>query len=279
MITLITNDPSCYIVTATKELVDALLELNTHNRKMRQYYAEQMSDEMKANQWFLTNQGIGVTRSGWLCDGQNRLEAMRLAGYPPLQILIVTGLEDEAQVVVDTHAKRKQADIMTLVLNHTVSGRVVAAVNVLLMVSEGKNGFTMSVNGRPSNFEMSSFISDNSELLNHLMPHAGTLRAPVVAALIKFGQDYSAEDAAEFSDQIRLGIGLLQSSPAYRLRQWLDKNKGGGQVTQTAAYAAAVTACIAFARDTPLSFLRPSSSWSNLPTKRKDSRTSLRARV
>ena len=176
MIPLISQRPACHIVTATQDTVDALLEMNTHNRSKKQSHIEQMADEMRFGRWFLTNQGIGVTKSGWLCDGQNRLEAIKLAGYPPVLLLVVTGLDDEAQIVVDTHSRRKQADVITLVLNHTVSGHVVAAANVLLRLRNGANGYALS-GPSPSVFMVSEFISENSELLAELMPRAGNLRA------------------------------------------------------------------------------------------------------
>ena len=257
------------IVTSSKDLVDWLLSLNTHNRAVKKTVIKSIADEIKRGLWQFTNQGIGITASGWLTDGQHRLYAIREAGYPPAELLIVTGLSDDAQSDVDRHAKRSSADVIRLILNRTVSNQAVAAVKVILSVKTDGDRFVMASGGRISEFDLADFMSEYHDTLSAVLQAIGSsMRAPVTAALIEYGMRHDVDAACDLAEKIRTGTELAASDPAYRLRIWLERNRGGGGMQQCYAYSAAVTACIAHARGEPLTLLRPSGSWDRLPRRK-----------
>ena len=264
---------AAHIVDGTKELVDWLLSMNTHNRTIKASHIITLKRDILAGNWEFTNQGIGVSASGVLNDGQHRLMAIAGLGYPPgITLLIVTGLSDKAQAVVDRSAKRSQADVIKLILNRTISNHVVGAINVLLNVKSGSDGFVSksSRNGRTSDFEVADYMAENAELFDKLISATGSnIRVAVMAALTEYALRYSLDSACELGSQIKTGAGLMVSDPAYRLRQYLSTHKGGGGSTQVDAYAYAVTACIAHARGESLGLLRKSASWDRLPKRAK----------
>lgn len=101
-------------VTTTKGFVDWALAHNTHNRALSQSTAKNLANMINEGKWFLTNQGLGFTRTGFLADGQHRLEAMKIAGYPPLPINVTFGMEGDAQLIIDRQRLRTAADGLAL---------------------------------------------------------------------------------------------------------------------------------------------------------------------
>ena len=258
--------PQALIVTASKPLVDKLLAMNTHNRKIRQSQVDALKKDLNDGRWLLTNQGIGVTKSGFVPDGQHRLEAIRQAGYPAVKFVLVTGLDDNAQAVVDTQTRRSQSDIIALLLDQTISNQAVAALNIVLKISSKDGRFTFS-RERTNCFDLAEAFSDWHDILVSLLRAAGSsMRAPVTAALIEYAF-MDLDSACELAEQIKTGIDISGTSPAYRLRQYLSKNRGGGASTQLECYSMTVTACIAHSRGDCVSLLRPSGSWSRLSKK------------
>lgn len=259
------------IVVATKPLIDWLLSLNTHNRAPKRSAIDWLHQSIDDGQWFLTNQGVGITASGWITDGQHRLIAIADAGYPPVEFVLVTGLKDEAQAVVDRHAKRSQADVIKLFLNQTVTNQAVAVANVIFRVRTDGESFSF-INKRPSDFEIAGFISDNAEALSRIMPCIGSgARAAVAAAIVHYSMSYDFDAACEFADKVRTGVGLTATDPAYRLRLWLENHRAGGAQSQVEHYSATATACIAHARGESLNMIRLSASWDRLPKRRQSS--------
>jgi hypothetical protein len=112
------------IKTATRQLVDSLLEMNTNNRAVRKSVVDCYKQDIADGRWYLTNQGIGVDINGVLIDGQHRLLAIKESGYPPIPLLIVSGLSVEAQTAIDQHSKRSVRDVWKLVLDHSVQIKV-----------------------------------------------------------------------------------------------------------------------------------------------------------
>lgn len=253
------------IVIATKQLVDWLLSLNTHNRKIKPTHIKYIRNQINNNNWFLTNQGIGVSKKGVITDGQHRLVSLAEEGYPPVKILIVFGLDEKAQSVVDTHAKRSQSDVIRLLLNRTVHNQAVAAINATLLVKTDGVKFTY-VSGKTDTFEVADIIANDHELISSLFLSCGTsLRSGVIAALMHYAKRYSLDHACALGTQIKEGVNLNKDDPAYRLRDWLSKNKYGGARGIVDSYSVTVSACIAHAKGETMQLLRPASSWARLP--------------
>ena len=103
-----------------KETVDRFLSINTKNRNVSMNHVLSMSRMMKNGTFFgLNGQTIVVNKSHTrLIDGQHRLLAMRMAGYPRIEINVVEIDDELAQAAFDTidinHNARTTGQIMQL---------------------------------------------------------------------------------------------------------------------------------------------------------------------
>ncbi len=261
---LVTSSPECHIATATKPLVDALLAMNTRNRAARQTAIDRLRQDIEAGGWQLTASGVGVDKNGVLSDGQHRLMAIRDAGYPPVQFLLMTGLDPESQAVVDRHAKRGLADALSLVQGRTISSALVAANNAMLIIKNATSKdqpFVFS-GAQPSDMAASANLLLWEDDLSAVMSAIGSSsRASVVAAVAIYHR-HDKERALIFADQVRRGIGLQENDPAYRLRTALSTVavRGGAQGSLR-AFSYAASAIIAHSQNRQLKMLRQSESW------------------
>jgi hypothetical protein len=268
---LVTSSPEVTIATATKPLIDALLALNTNNRKLRHTAVSRLAQDIASGHWKLTASGVGVDSLGRLCDGQHRLQAIVEAGYPPIQFMLATGLDPDSQAVVDRHAKRSMADALSLVHGRTISTNLVAAANCLISI---KNATSKTDNfawagSRISDAQAAATMIEWEDDLTPVMAACGgSARAPVAAALAVYHR-HDAEGAIELSDQLRRGIGLSEFDPAYRLRSALNiaACKAGGSQSTIRAFSYTVTAIVAHAEGRSLKLLKLSDSWTNAPWK------------
>jgi len=89
------------------------LENNDVNRRMRPRLVESYARDMEGGLWNITGEPIKISRTGRLLDGQHRLAALRQT-KKPLQLLVVTGLEDQAQQLMDQGAARTAVDAARL---------------------------------------------------------------------------------------------------------------------------------------------------------------------
>lgn len=132
----------------TKQLVDSLLAMNTKNRTLRESSVKTYCSDILAGKWIVTNQGIGVSRDGVLIDGQHRLEAIKRCDYPKIPILVVTGLDPEAMIAVDTGVKRSAVDILGIVFDERVYQAAPAIVRAIRQFSKkiefGAGAMTMN---------------------------------------------------------------------------------------------------------------------------------------
>jgi hypothetical protein len=125
---------TCNIVKATRELIESLMAKDTHNRNKSRSHVEYLKREIREGKWFPTNQGIGITASGFVADGGHRIVAMweAEAWKYDVRFLLVEGLDDRAQLYVDRGRGRTMSDVLKLFYDTTVSTAVAACVNVLL---------------------------------------------------------------------------------------------------------------------------------------------------
>lgn len=79
------------------------------NRKKKDFWIKQLSEEINNGKWLLTHQGISISDRGNLIDGQNRLHAIILAGYG-VWMNVSRGFPEESFYQIDKGIKRGLAD-------------------------------------------------------------------------------------------------------------------------------------------------------------------------
>lgn len=94
------------VVKVTPKMARELLEENHVNRRLRENLVTAFRADMEAGRWLMTGEAIKISRTGALLDGQHRLAALAEAKVRHVEFLIVRGLADEAQTVMDSGAVR-----------------------------------------------------------------------------------------------------------------------------------------------------------------------------
>lgn len=223
--------PYAEIRTATKPLIDSLLAMNTNNRSLKTETVKAYSTEIKAGKWMLTNQGIGITKSGVLADGQHRLEAIKQCGYPPVLLLIVHELDDNVQIAVDAHSKRSARDMLHFAFGYRVSRSAPAIGNVIL---KSKSVWR----GKFSNRQLMEVIQeycDEIEEITNVPKNANYFAAPFLGSFVvqlQIRPDLKDKIIA-FMKSVESGEMLDKTMPEYHLRNFIatsTKIKGGSEM-------------------------------------------------
>lgn len=264
---LVTSTPTCQIVTVTPQLVDDLLAMNTKNRSPRQKHIDQLCSEIADNHFLLTASGVGVSKSGVLLDGQHRLIAIKKSGYPPIQIVLATGLDDESQSVVDRHAKRSISDSLSLLMNMTVTTNMVAMIQALHThkASVSKTDVFVSLGQSLHDAAVSRVLSEIGEEIHEAAIATSGLRASVAAAILVY-MFHERDKAIAFAAKVKKGVGLQENDAAYRLRVAIDRLKGNqGSAGRLELLKLSVSACIHDSNNAEVKMLKPHDSWCNAP--------------
>jgi len=92
------------------------LQTNHVNRNLRKKVVEAYRRDMENGRWQFTGEAVQLSRTGQLLNGQHRLTALAGADVKGIDLLVVTGLPDNSQTLMDQGVSRGIRD--ALVLNH-----------------------------------------------------------------------------------------------------------------------------------------------------------------
>lgn len=113
-----TNDQKSPEITTTymditPDIAVKWLEGNVVNRPVSQSHVDAMAEEMKADCWVTTHQGIAFDADGTLVDGQQRLWAIFMSGRT-VRMAVSRGLPIEAIELIDGGKGRSVTDRMSI---------------------------------------------------------------------------------------------------------------------------------------------------------------------
>jgi hypothetical protein len=97
----------------TPEMARVFLASNLDNRNKRGWWVSGLASMIKRGEWIPTHQGVAFSKSGKLIDGQHRLEAI-VESNTSVEMLVVTGVREDAYKVLDNGIKRTMADLTGL---------------------------------------------------------------------------------------------------------------------------------------------------------------------
>jgi len=255
---------SARIVTMSKQMVDSLLAMNTKNRGIKKSVVERYARDMVSGKWPLTCQGIGVSEDEVLIDGQHRLEAMKLAGYPPIEAVLVTGLDFESQMVTDQHTKRSARDVFRLAFNASVAHNTPA---ILQVIAKFEPTYSSPLSGSKSGsltmdelYSMFTIFADEIEAVCEANTSSKFFAAPYLAAAVYLMNQkvVNKEMIGTFFEQVKTGENLSKKMPAFHLRNYVlsTKTAQGGNVMQKERYLKTRKAIAAFASGEEIGVLR-----------------------
>jgi hypothetical protein len=90
-----------------------ILEKNTRNRPISPVQVAMFEAQLQRGEMQLTHQGIAISDSNVLLDGQHRLVAIANTGIAA-QLMVTTGLPDSVFAVLDTGYKRSARNILSI---------------------------------------------------------------------------------------------------------------------------------------------------------------------
>ena len=101
------------IMTVTPDVAQEWLLNNTSNRPLRKSHVAALALSITRGEWIISHQGIAFSTRGILLDGQHRLKAIIQAGIP-VQMMVTTGVDENAYKVLDCGVKRTLSDLARL---------------------------------------------------------------------------------------------------------------------------------------------------------------------
>lgn len=213
-------------VLVTPVMAEAWLKtLNTHNRPINVSKVLQFAMDMEAGRWGRTSVPIIFALSGWLMDGQHRLEAVVLSGCAQT-FVVVRNEPDEAQAVIDLGSSRTPTDQLH-VFDITVSKSVAAAIRVYIEWQRGML-FGDARRARTSTPTIVAWAQANPVKVEALARLESVVRAvpatrSVVMAVALRLQEIDYDDAVSFMRSVASGANLAPGSPRLALSRRLFK--------------------------------------------------------
>lgn len=250
------NGITAQVVTASQMLVDSLLEMNTKNRNLKKTIVDLYVNEIKAGRWVTTNQGVGVTASGVLSDGQHRLMAIKKCGYPPVQFILVRGLSEAAQLATDTGAKRTAHDLLEFAMDERVHKHSAAITRLLYASQHGDRWASIPVH------ELIEQLNEHREEIAAIVKAPRSARffpAACLAGFVRVAKQTSrTSEVCEFVRSVEDGEGLTKDMPAWHLRNYVStcRGSGGGMPLSLERFAKTTKATMMFLEGRKMGVLR-----------------------
>lgn len=157
---LVDSEISAEIYTVTPAVAKRWLSRNVRNRSVRQDDVDAYARDMAAGNWHVTGEAIKFDTNGALADGQHRLHAVIKSGVS-IQILVVRGVEPDAQKHMDTGAKRSAGDALTLAGEKNAT--ILAAI-ASLAIKEPGCGYVDQRSAKPTHAEIADFVDEHPDI-------------------------------------------------------------------------------------------------------------------
>ena len=139
------------VETITPQIAEAYLSTNENPRKVTWGWVYKYAEDMKNGRWKLSSATIAFDKHGNLKDGQHRLHACIKSGCS-FQTLVVRGMEDGADAVVDIGKTRSASDQLK---GYEYSDKIAALAKMARATKSGSMGLGISsfLEGRSCNEE------------------------------------------------------------------------------------------------------------------------------
>jgi hypothetical protein len=213
-------------VDVTPELASSWLSRNVHNRNIRAVTVESYANDKTAGDRMWSGETIKFAVDGSLIDGQHRLHAIVRAEVT-VPMLVVRGLDAEAQEDIDSGLPRKFHDVLRL--RGEVNASILAAI--LRRVWLWEHGYRRSYSKvRPTPAQLLRTLEATPQLREiagraNFVAANSSLPASTVGLLIWLFSALDYEDCEAFFDRLVDGQNLSKGDPVYELRRTIQGAK------------------------------------------------------
>lgn len=247
-------EPQVSVQLVTPELAAEWLAANTRNRRLRNKLVDQYARDMVAGRWAANFEPVQIAESGVLLNGQHRLAAI-VASDTTQQMLVVTGVAEDAQDTIDVGAKRTVHDQLGFrgFTNGTTLG---ATARLAMLLHTGKDY-------RPTQPEVLAMVNTDETLqwaVEEVLPTLPRVVQPAVLAYCYLRFHHVDPDAAKrFFEHLTTLDNLPAGSPILALHKRLTV---GAPIPSTSrgrlfAVACFVQAWNAWRNDEERTIIRP----------------------
>lgn len=220
-------------MTVTPEMAKAWLARNDANRPLRWPFAAQLARDMTAGKWDLNGKTVKIAAGGTLLDGQHRLTACVLAEVP-FDTFVVTGLPVSAQKTIDTGAKRRMSDVLSLAGERNAV-TLAAVTRWALVWDRGGRVRQRGGDAEPTHAELGTYLGEHPELRDaasfaiRAREHMKSLRPAVFAMAWLLFNRKDAPQAEAFLGRLLDGADIGLNHPVHTLRARIWKAVDNGE--------------------------------------------------
>lgn len=241
--TFISQIPTTEVRSIGPEEAERILTMNTNNRPIATKHVDDLAGRMRNGEWELNGQGIIISDTGRLLDGQHRLHAIVKSGVT-IDLFVVTGVKDDAFTTLDDGRKRQLSDLLAIdgVLNYAP---VAAACRIVMSVTRPDKENRYGTKSGVSNSELHDFFHKHSGITEfvHKSYDYYTLSGRLISqseilAFMYLTNKVDAEKSEEFWEKLMLG-GNDRECPTFKLRTMisLDKSSTNRKMKRTIRWA------------------------------------------
>jgi len=227
----VASQPKTETVIIDSETALAWLEANVKNRPISSTVVERYRRDMAQGRWTFAGDPFRFSTGGNLLDGQHRLAALALVPGINITALVVYGLPDESQYVMDQGRKRQPGQ--QLALDGIKNPNNIAAMAKLYILWDGGLLFRDNKIGQLiTSAEIQDWVAENAETVDFIQQFVHLLRRldapPSVsgAAAIRFSE-IDPGDCLDFFTKLSQG-GEPLGSPINTLDKRLQRHRRNG---------------------------------------------------
>lgn len=119
---------SAEVTRVTPAQAKQWLENNHVNRNLRRKVVAAYRRDMEEDRWTFTGEPVQISRTGALLNGQHRLAALADSKVRGIDMLVVTGLPDDAGTLMDQGVPRNIRDALLMEHGHIKNSTIVSSV-------------------------------------------------------------------------------------------------------------------------------------------------------
>lgn len=230
------------IVSVTPAMAAEFLKSNLTNRAVRIAQVNRLKNEILAERWMVTHQGIAFADDGSLIDGQHRLMAIQASGKT-VQLMVTRGVLKKtgrngdslfAMDVIDCGKNRTAADQLNLM--HGVKNANLTAATCRVIVETCLNGHGgASIKGLTVG-QCMGILHIYGDAIGELIRVADSkvAKKAAVIAVLTLGYHCDPQIAIEFMAALSTGEDVRRGDPVYHLRERIiNAGVGAGHVQRT----------------------------------------------
>jgi hypothetical protein len=216
------------VVMVTPEIAAEWLTHNTHNRRIRRSAVDGYAMDMENGDWRWTGEPVRFAKDGRLLDGQHRLLAIVEADVT-LPLLVISGLEPEAQEDIDAGVPRKFADVLEL-RGELNASSLAALVRKVHAWKRGRRQIDTGRSRAVTPAALSRTLEAHPELREIVtLAHTAQARIDLPPSLVGLAwwlfDGIDSDDAAFFFSRLADGQNLMAGNPIYELRKVIAANR------------------------------------------------------